>query len=524
VSRAVPAPLFSLITPVYEPPLDVLRDTLESVIRQDHDDWEMVLVDDCSPSQTVRDLLRDYASRDARFIVVERSTTGHIVTASNDAVARAQGRFLVLLDHDDLLEPHALSRNAEVIAQHDDVDYVYSDEDKVDDTGRRYDVFRKPDWSPERLRGQMYTSHLSVLRASLVREVGAFREGYEGSQDHDLVLRVTERARRVVHIPDVLYHWRVVPGSAAGTSDAKPYASIAGQSAVKEHLDRLGIAAEVLQGQHPGHYRIERRLDPGLRVSVIIPTRGSSALVWGLRRTLVTQAVRTLLDCTDHDDIEVVVVYDDATPLAVLRELRSLAGPKLVEVPYHEPFSYSHKMNIGVLHSTGSRLVFLNDDIEVASPRWLENLVAPLDEPDVGMTGAKLYFSNDTIQHAGHCYDKKQYLHAFLGEPRAQPGPFGALIVNREVSGVTAACSAMRREVFFQVGGFTEMLPLNFNDVDLCYKTRHEGYRIVWIANCEAYHFESRTRHNIVERWEKLAAVQRWGWPKNDRYLRGWAP
>ncbi len=168
--------------------------------------------------------------------------------------------------------------------------------------------------------------------------------------------------------------------------------------------------------------------------------------------------------------------------------------------------------------------MLLNDDVELISDRWLENLVAPLDDPDVGMTGAKLYFSSDTIQHAGHCYDKGQYLHAFLGEPRTSPGPFGALIINREASGVTAACSAMRREVFFEVGGFTELLPLNFNDVDLCYKTRKEGYRIVWVANSEAYHFESRTRVNTVESWEKNVAVRRWGWPRDDRYLPGVAP
>ena len=515
------SPYFSVLTPVYEPPLDALAKCIESVRAQDFDDWELILVDDCSPSQSVRDLLASYASEDSRIRVIERETNGHIVAASNDAVAAARGEFMVLLDHDDLLVPHALSRNAEAIAGHDDVDYLYSDEDKVDDTGRFYDLFRKPDWSPERLRGQMYTSHLSVIRSEVVRRVDGFRDGYDGSQDHDLILRVTEHARRVVHVDEVLYHWRVVPGSAAGDADAKPYAAIAGRQAVQDHLDRLGIAAKVEMSPYAGHYVIERELDPVRKVSVIIPTVGSNAVIWGVRRILVVDAVRSLLAHTEHDNLEVVVVFDRPTPTTVLDQLRAVAGDKLVEVFFDEPFNFSRKMNLGALRSTGERLVFLNDDVELCRDRWVENLVAPLDEPDVGMTGAKLFFSSDTIQHAGHCYDKGQYLHAFLGDPRNFPGPFGALLINREVSGVTAACSAMRREVFYEIGGFTELLPLNFNDVDLCYKTRKEGYRIVWVANCESYHFESRTRLRVVDAWEKDIAVRRWGRPRDDRYLPG---
>ncbi|MGI8899777.1 MAG: glycosyltransferase family 2 protein [Nocardioides sp.] len=514
-------PLFSILVPVYEPPLDVLEETIRSVLAQDFDDWELVLVDDCSPTQGVRDLLARFAASDERIRLIERETNGHIVAASNDAVAAARGEFMVLFDHDDLLTPDALSRNAEEITRHDDIDYLYSDEDKVDDTGRLYDRFRKPDWSPERLRGQMYTSHLSVIRASIVREVEGFRTGYEGSQDHDLVLRVTERARRVVHINEVLYHWRVVPGSAAGDVDAKPYAAVAGCQAVQDHLDRSGIDARATRSPYAGHYLIDRELDPARKVSVIIPTVGSSALIWGVRRNLVVDAIRSLLAHTEHTNLEIVVVHDSPTPESVLEEIREVAGDRLVEILFDEPFNFSRKMNVGVLQSTGDRLVFLNDDVEFCSDRWLENLVAPLDEPDVGMTGAKLYFSSDTIQHAGHCYDKGQYLHAFLGDPRTFAGPFGALLINREVSRVTAACSAMRREVFYEIGGFTELLPLNFNDVDLCYKTRRVGYRIVWIANCEAYHFESRTRMRVVDAWEKDITVRRWGSPRNERYLPG---
>jgi len=517
----VSAPLFSIVTPVYEPPVDVLGDTIASVLAQDHDDWEWILVDDCSPSEAVRELIRDHAARDPRIRLVEREANGHIVAASNDGIDAARGEFIVLLDHDDLLTADALSANALRIARAEDVDYLYSDEDKVDDEGNFYDEFRKPDWSPERLRGQMYTSHLSVMRTEVVRRVGGFREGYDGSQDHDLALRVGEVARRVIHIPEVLYHWRAVVGSASADINAKPYATIAGANAVQDHMDRLGLAAEVGQGPVPGHYRVTRRLDPAVRVSVIIPTIGQSDLIWGSRRVMVVEAVRSLLARTSHANLEIVVVYDEPTPKKVLRELEEAAGDKLVLEPFPRPFNYSEKMNVGCLRASGDRLVFLNDDVEVISDGWLEQLVAPLDEPDVGLTGARLYFSDDTVQHAGHAYAGGHYLHPFRDLPRDSYGPFGALIINREASGVTAACAAMRRETFVQIGGFSETLPANFNDVDLCYKVRHHGYRIVYVAPVELYHFESRSRERAVHDWERDLVRGRWGLPVDDPYVPG---
>ncbi|GAA1922891.1 glycosyltransferase family 2 protein [Nocardioides hwasunensis] len=513
------APLFSIVTPVYEPPVDVLGDTIASVLAQECEDWEWILVDDCSPTQAVRDLIRDHSARDPRIRLVERETNGHIVAASNDGIDAARGEFIVLLDHDDLLTPDALAVNAERIRTFDDVDYLYSDEDKVDAEGNLYDEFRKPDWSPERLRGQMYTSHLSVMRTEVVRRVGGFREGYDGSQDHDLALRVSEVARRVVHIPEVLYHWRAVAGSASADINAKPYATIAGAKAVQDHLDRLGLAAEVGQGPVPGHYRITRRLDPDVRVSVVIPTIGQSDLIWGSRRVMVVEAVRSLLARTSHDNLEVVVVYDQPTPEQVLRDLEEVAGDKLVLHRFTRPFNYSEKMNVGCLRATGERLVFLNDDVEVISDGWLEQLVAPLDETDVGMTGARLYFSDDTVQHAGHAYGRGHYLHPFRDLPRQSYGPFGALIINREASGVTAACAAMRRDTFVEVGGFCEALPANFNDVDLCYKVRRHGQRIVFVAPVELYHFESRSRERAVHDWERDIVRGRWGLPHDDPFV-----
>jgi GT2 family glycosyltransferase len=511
-------PLFSVVTPVYDPPLDVLRDTVASVLTQDWSDWELILVDDCSPNPAVLALLRELAAGDDRIKLVERATNGHIVVASNDGVREARGEFIVLLDHDDLLTPDALSRNAHEIARFDDVDYLYSDEDKVDAEGRHYDLFRKPDWSPERLRGQMYTSHLSVLRSDLVRQVGGFREGYEGSQDHDLVLRLTEVARRIVHIPEVLYHWRTIPGSAAADPDAKPYAAIAGRQAVQDQFDRAGLPALVAHGPSPGLYVAARDLSASTRVSIVIPTNGSTGMVWGARRVFVVDAVRSTLALTRHENLEFVIVHDAGTPSEVLDDLRRVAGDRLRLVPFAEPFNFSRKMNLGVLSSDGDRVVLLNDDVEARSEGWLEQLVAPLDEPDVGMTGAKLCYSSDTIQHLGHFYGDGHYRHIASHAPRESLGEFGVLAINREVSGVTAACAALRRETYETVGGFSESLPTNFNDVDLSYKVRAAGLRIVVVTSCELFHFESQTRVREVEDWERKRVQARWGVPDVDPY------
>jgi O-antigen biosynthesis protein len=515
------SPLFSVVTPVYDPPLDVLRDTIRSVLDQTFTDWELVLVDDGSPTACVRELLRQTVASDRRLRLVERAVSGGIVAASNAGLAAGEGVFVALLDHDDLLAPTALEAMARAIATHDDIDYLYSDEDKVDCDGRHCDVFCKPDWSPERLRHQMYTCHLSVLRASVVREVGGFHAGFDGSQDHDLALRVSERARRVVHVPEVLYHWRMLPGSTAAILDQKPYAWEAGRRAVQAHLERLGIAATAELGTRFGVYRVRRSVDPATPISLIIPTRGASGLAWGERRCFVVEAVRSALRKTRMTNIEVVVVYDEgATPRATLDELAALCGDGYVSVPFVGEFNFSQKCNLGFLASRGEVVVLLNDDIEVESEGWLEELIGPIiQEPDVGMTGGRLHFGNGTLQHGGHLYGAGDWTHAFLGEVMDGEASFGAMVVNREVSGATAACAAVRRRVFEEVGGLTEELPGNFNDIDLSMKIARAGYRILWMAHSVLFHFESRSRHPIVHPWEINKIVTRWGTPERDRYL-----
>lgn len=512
------SPRFSVLTPVYEPPLSALRAAIRSVESQTYGDWELVLVDDRSPSQEVRDVLRE-AAADPRVRVVEREVNGGIVAASNDAIEHAQGEFFVLLDNDDLLDPEALAKVAEVLDADPTIDYLYTDEDKVDAQGEHYDAFRKPDWSPERLRGQMYTSHLSVLRGSTVREVGGFHDGFDGSQDHDLVLRVTEKARTVAHIPEILYHWRVVPGSTAGDASAKPYAWDAGRRAVQAHLDRVGIEGTVDFGTIPGTYAVTRVASPDHLVSVVIPTRGGSGLVFGETRVFAVEAVRSVLEQGGYPNVEIVVVYDLDTPVDVLSELRELAGERLVLVPFEGAFNFSAKCNVGYLHASGDIIVLLNDDVQASSENFLAQLIAPLDEPGVGMTGAHLRFPDGRLQHGGHVYRDGEFMHAFMNSTLDDPGPFAALRVNREASGLTAACVALTRGTFEDVGGLCEVLVANFNDVDLSMKVRRNGGRLVWLENVRLFHFESQTREPVVHQWEYDFVLERWTFPLVDSYL-----
>jgi O-antigen biosynthesis protein len=510
-------PLFSILTPVYDPEIGVLRSMIESVTAQSFDEWELVLVDDCSPNPAVPATIAEYAAAEPRIRFASNSVNQGISATSQIALDLARGEYIALLDHDDLLAQNALASVAAALTA--DTDYLYTDEDKVDAAGRFVDPFRKPAWSPERLRGQMYTGHLSVLRAELARQVGGFRAGFDGSQDHDLALRVTERARHVVHLPEILYHWRVVPGSTAGDPTAKSYAWEAGRRAVGEHAVRTGAGTGADFGPLPGTYCLRRTLPPERSVSLVIPTRGSSGLVWGLNRCFVLDAVRTVLEHTEHENLELVIVFDTATPRWVLEELRAIAGDKLVLVPYDEPFNFSRKCNAGYLAASGDVLVMLNDDVEVISDRWLENLVAPLEDSTIGLTGAKLFYSDGTVQHAGHLYDRQEFSHAFLGAPPDSTEGFSALFIDREVSGVTAACAAIRRETFAEIGGFCEALPGNFNDVDFCFKVTRAGYRIVWMAHVELFHFESRTRVPQVHSWEQRLVTNRWGGLDVDPYF-----
>ena len=509
----------SVLTPVFNPPRWALERCVESVRQQTIQDWEMIIVDDGSDDPEVIEFLSQLSSLDERIQVSVRETNGGIAAASQTALNLARSDFIALLDHDDELHQVALETVLKYLVANPDCDYLYSDEDKIDQNGSHFDVFLKPDWSPERLRGQNYCCHLSVFRTELARDVGGFRTNFDGSQDYDLILRVTERAREIVHIPEVLYHWRAIPGSTATSSDEKPQAYLAAQRAVEEHLRRVGIDGSLEDGGY-GYHRIIRHLKREPRVSIIIPTCGSEKVIFGTRTVLVENVLESLRSRTNYSNVEVVVVADTHTPPRVMETLREMIGPDFQLVEYSKPFNFSDKCNVGFAHSNGELVLLLNDDVEVIDSDWLSTLVPLAIEGDVGLVGPMLLLEDGRIQSASHSNTPSP--HNFRnGHPSQQGGEFGILAVARECSGVTGAAAIMRREVYVEVGGLSVQFPNCFNDVDLAFKILEAGYRIIWTPHATLFHFESVSRDSTVDERELQLLMDRWGRTFNsDRFNR----
>ncbi len=505
-------PRFSIVTPVYETPADVLRAMLASVRGQGFDDWELCLVDDGSRQPHVRETLDEASRADPRIRIGDREANGGIVAASNDALEMARGEFIALLDHDDRLHPDALALVDEAIRSRPEADYVYTDEDKIDRVGYHSHPFFKPDWAPERMRTQMYTCHLSVLRRSLVEEVGGFDPEFEGSQDWDLVLKVTERARAVVHIPRVLYHWRMLETSAAGGGEkAKPWAFEAGKRAVQAHCGRIGLQARVERDEvDPGIYHLRPALERQPKVSIVIPTCGQVREVHYQAVVLVSHCIRSIVETSTYDAYEIVCVVDASMPPTVLEELRAIAGDRLRLVRYDQPFSFSAKINLGAIRSEGEHLLLLNDDMEVVTPDWIERLVMYSTDREIGAVGARLLWEDGRLQHAGVQFEHGLPGHVYRGFSGDFKGYSNNAVVAQNYLSVTGACMMTSRDVFEEVGGLTTTFPVNYNDMDYCLKLRSQGLRVVYDPDTILFHFESSSRSTEVEDWEKEQFLDRW--------------
>jgi O-antigen biosynthesis protein len=513
VADAAPAPRFSILTPVFDTPADVLAAMLASVRAQRFGDWELCLVDDCSTQPHVGAMIEQAQRGDTRIRVLRRESNGGIVAASNDALAMARGELVALLDHDDELHRDALAQVNRAIETCPEADYVYTDEDKIDSAGRHSAPFFKPDWSPERMRTQMYTCHLSVLRRSLVEEVGGFDPELEGSQDWDLVLKVTELARQVLHVPRVLYHWRTLETSAAGGGEeAKPWAFEAGTRAIQAHCERIGLRARAERDEaSPGVYHLRPQLERQPAVSIVIPTAGQSREIRYEDTVLVTHCVRSIVETSTYDNYEIVCVADDSTDASVLDELRAIAGDRLRLVRFGEPFNFSAKVNRGAVHSEGEHLLLLNDDMEVVTADWIERLAMYSGIPEVGAVGGRLLWEDGRLQHAGILFENGGYPgHIYRGFSGEFRGYSNNVLVAQNYLAVTGACLMTRRDAFEEVGGFTTMLPVNYNDMDYCLKLRSSGRRVVYDPDTVLYHFESSSRSTEVEDWEKEQLRSRW--------------
>jgi GT2 family glycosyltransferase len=508
----VPEPRFSVLTPVYDTPEDVLWAMLESVRGQTFPDWELCLVDDCSPRPELARTLERVAAEEPRVRFRRRESNGGIVAASNDALAMARGELVALLDHDDELHPDALAHVHRALLDEPEADYVYTDEDKINRAGHHSRPFFKPDWSPERMRTQMYSCHLSVLRRSLVEEVGGFDSAFEGSQDWDLVLKVTERARAVLHVPRVLYHWRMLETSAAGGGEeAKPWAYEAGKRAVQAHCERIGLGAVVERdAADAGVYHLRPQLSHRPPVSIVIPSAGGAREVRYQRTVLVSHCVRSVVERSTYPDYEIVCVLDASAPPAVARALEEIAGERLRLVPWDRPFNFSEKINAGALGSSGEHLLLLNDDVEVATPDWIERMVMYSSLEEIGAVGGRLVLQDGRLQHVGVRFENGLPGHPCHGYRGSYKGYANAVRVAANCLAVTGACLMTRRELFDRARGFDPAFPVNYNDVDYCLKLRELGKRIVYDPDLTMVHFESSSRSSEVEEWEKELLKERW--------------
>jgi glycosyltransferase involved in cell wall biosynthesis len=486
-------PLISIVLPVYNPDLAHLSSAIDSVRAQIYENWELCIADDASTNGLVAPALRKYAAADSRIKLTFRERNGHIAACSNSALDLAGGEWVALVDQDDLLTEHALAVVAAMIVEHPEAGLIYSDEDKIDQSGTPCWPFFKPDWNPELLLGQNYINHLGIYRRSLLREIGGFREGYEGAQDYDLALRCVEKLEpgEIKHIPRVLYHWRMAEGSVAAAAESKAYAPEAARRALTDHLRRRKAAGAVIAcPENREWYRVIYDLRPPFPlVSVIIPTRNQLAL---LERCLTSIGEKT-----NYAPIEIVIVDNGSTEPAMQAFLRDLGQAASVQILTDtDEFNFSRLINRGVRAARGEILALVNNDIETEKSGWLREMVSHAVRPEVGAVGARLWYPDGRLQHGGvvlglHGVASHAFQH-FLPQPVAPMNR--TFVLSQNYSAVTAACMVLRKTIFDDLGGFDENLPNNFNDVDFCLRLRERGWQIIWTPYADLIHHESASR------------------------------
>lgn len=510
--------LFSVVIPTYNTNERYLRECIDSVLSQSFSNFELCIADDNSSDACVQEVLREYEQRDRRIKVVYRQQNGHISEASNSALAITTGEYIVLLDHDDKLAEHALYYNAELIKNNPNAKIIYSDEDKIDEYGNRSNPHFKSDWNPDLFFSQNYVSHLGVYRTDIVKRIGGFRKGLEGSQDQDLLLRCLPHVSNqdIYHIPRVLYHWRMIEGSTAMAAGEKSYTTAAGIKVLTDYFSQYGPSGVTVEaGFVPNTYKVNWPIpNPAPKVSLLIPTRDG--------KDITEQAVRSILDKTTYPNYEILIIDNGSIQPETLEFFEQIQREdgRVRVIRYDYPFNYSAINNFGAKHTDGEIIGLINNDVEVISPHWLTEMVSHAIRSDIGCVGAKLYYGNNTIQHAGVITSLGGVAgHSHKHFSRDAVGYFHRLILVQNLTAVTAACLLVRREIYNQVGGLNEKdLTVAFNDVDFCLKVYSAGYRNLWTPYAELYHHESISR-GAEDNLEKIARFNR----EIDYMKRTWA-
>jgi GT2 family glycosyltransferase len=498
----------------YNARIEHLTQAIASIRNQTYPLWELCIADDASTDSQVVEEVTRLAALDNRICFTVRPQNGHIAAATNSALELATGDFIAFIDQDDLLDEQALYWLASTISATPDATLIYSDEDKIDETGHLYDPHFKPDFNYELLLTHNYIGHLTAVRTEIIRQVGGLKTEYNGAQDYDLILRVVEVAppETIVHIPRVLYHWRATPGSTAIAVTEKGYAADAGFNALKSHLIRTGqLASAAYATEKPEQYRVRHTLSNQPLVTVIIPTRD--------RVDLISTCISSLTKRSTYKNLDIIVVDNGSTDADTLVYLEGLPSQNIRVVRNEEPFNFSRLNNLAAKDATGEFLCCLNNDVEIIQDDWLEEMISFAQLPGVGCVGARLWYPNGDIQHAGIILGMGGIAgHPHKGLSKGSTGYFNRAIHHQSLSAVTAACLVVRKSVFDHVGGFDEDLAVAFNDVDLCLRIRASGLRNIWTPYANLIHHESLSRgedikgENLLRFQQEIAKMEdRWG-------------
>lgn len=481
---------FSILVPLYNTPEKYLREMIQSVLDQTYANWELCLADGSDDQhKDVGKICMQYMRKDPRIRYEKLEKNLGISGNTNACIDMATGDFVSLFDHDDLLHPAALYAKMKVICEQN-ADFVYTDENTFHHTPA--DAFCphfKPDYAPDTLRANNYICHFTSFKKSLLDKVGKFRPECDGSQDFDMMLRLTEKAEKIVHIPQILYYWRAHPNSVADSVGAKPYVIEAAKRAITDHLDRVGLKGEVLDSAVPSMYRLKYEIKGNPLVSIIIPNYEHKAEL--------KVCLDSIYQKSTYPNFEVIVVENNSKSKEIFDYYDHIQRKwdNLKVVVWDKYFNYSAINNFGVKYASGEHILLLNNDTEVISPDWIQEMLMYSQRNDVGAVGAKLYYPDDTIQHAGLGIGVLALAgHLHRNFDRNHPGYMGRLIYAQNLSGVTAACVMIRRDVWNEVEGLDESFEVAFNDVDLCMRIRKAGYLIVWTPFAELYHYESKSR------------------------------
>lgn len=480
-------PLISIVVPVYNTPQVFLRQMIESVQNQSYSEWELCIGNASPENKEMKKILEEYKN-DARIKEVEIPENKGISQNTNRAMEIASGEWIGLLDHDDLLAPNALYEIAKAVNEHPDTEVIYTDEDKVTtDLKEHFQPHLKPDFNLDLLRSNNYICHFFVASRDLIKRVGGFRPEFNGAQDYDLILRCTEQAKQIVHIPKILYHWRVHKASTADNPASKMYAFDAGKRAIEEHLVRCRTKGTVQHTKDLGFYRVKYEVCGEPLVSIIIPNKDQSEAL--------KKCLDSIREKTSYRNYEIIIVENNSEEPETFAFYKKIAGEKIKIVTWEGEFNYSAINNFGVRHARGDYLLLLNNDVEIINGDWLTEMLSHCQRKEVGIVGAKLYYPDNTIQHAGIIIGIGGIAGSvFVGLPRAFSGYLHKASIQLDLSAVTAACMLVKRSVFEQVGGLEEKLKVAFNDVDFCLRVREKGYLVVYDPYAELYHYESKTR------------------------------